>query len=334
MKIKKKPSDILSEKRVREHQEKLKAVKKEIGKAVVGQYDVIDNLMVSLLSNSHVLLEGVPGIAKTLIIRSLATSTGCAFKRIQFTVDLLPADITGITAYDKNKGFYVIKGPIFANFILADEINRAPPKAQSALLEAMGERQVTIGKNTFKLPQPFFVMATQNPIESSGTYPLPEAQIDRFLLKLIVKYPSVDEEKIVLRQNMTIRSFDSFKIRPILSPEEIIKMQEDVKYVYTDEKIEEYIVRIIDATRNPDKYKIKTGKYIEWGCSPRGSIGLYIASKAAALIDGKNFVTPQYVKNVAYAVLRHRIILTYEGIAEGITTDRIISDVLSRVPVP
>lgn len=319
---------------VEEHMEKLETIRREIGKLVVGQHEVVNGLLIGLLCNGHVLVEGVPGIAKTLLIRSLARVTGCKFKRIQFTVDLLPTDITGITAYHKDKGFYIVKGPIFTNFILADEINRAPPKTQSALLEAMGERQVTIGKETFKLEDPFFVMATQNPIETAGTYPLPEAQIDRFLLKLYMHYPKPEEEQKILKRNINLYKFEEFGLKPVISPKDIIQMQQDVKKVYMSKKIEQYCVSLTDATRNPKKYKIKLGRYIQWGGSPRTSIGLFIASKANALVHGKNFVIPDFVKEVAHGVMRHRIILNYEGLAEGIKTDDIIKEILAKVPLP
>ncbi len=313
---------------------KLDLIRREIGKIVVGQENVIDGLLTGLLCNGHILVEGVPGIAKTLIIRSIARVTGCDFKRIQFTVDLLPTDITGITAYHKDKGFYVVKGPVFTNFVLADEINRAPPKTQSALLEAMGEHQVTIGKQTFVLPDPFFVMATQNPIESAGTYPLPEAQIDRFLLKLFMFYPESGDEMEILKRNIQLYKFEDFGLEPVITPQEIIKMQEDVKKIYISKKVEKYCVSLVDATRNPKKYKIKLGKYVEWGSSPRASIGLFIVSKARAFIHGKNFVIPDFVREVAYPILRHRIILNYEGLAEGIKTDDIVKEILAKVPIP
>lgn len=273
----------INERIIETYKEKLDVIKREISKAVVGQDRVVDELLTGLLCNGHVLVEGVPGIAKTLLIRSLARTTGCDFKRIQFTVDLLPSDITGITAYHEQKGFYVVKGPVFTNFILGDEINRAPPKTQSALLEAMGERQVTIGKETFKLDDPFFVMATQNPIESAGTYPLPEAQVDRFLLKVYMFYPDKDEEIKILKKNISLYKFNDFNIKPVVSPQEIIQMQEDVKKIYMSKKVEQYCVNLVDATRNAKNYKIKHAKYIEWGSSPRASIGLFIASKARAL---------------------------------------------------
>jgi MoxR-like ATPase len=294
----------------------------------------VSGMLVGLLCNGHVLVEGVPGIAKTLTIRTLSRVTSCKFGRIQFTVDLLPTDITGITAYDKVKGFYVVKGPVFANFLLADEINRAPPKTQSALLEAMGERQVTIGKETYTLPDPFFVMATMNPLENAGTYQLPEAQIDRFLLKIIMKYPNAEEEQDILKRNVNLFRMEEFNINPVLYPDEIVKMQKDVKDIFIEKKIEKYCVSIVDATRNPKKYKVKLGKYIEWGCSPRASIGLFIAAKANALLHGKNYVTPQFVKEIAPMVLRHRLIMTYEGLAENVKVDDIIDEILKRVSTP
>jgi MoxR-like ATPase len=260
--------------------------------------------------------------------------TGCDFKRIQFTVDLLPTDITGITAYNEKKGFYTVKGPIFANFILADEINRAPPKTQSALLEAMGERQVTIGTNTFRLPEPFFVMATQNPIETAGTYTLPEAQLDRFLFKLFIDYPDMKDEQLILNQNINLKTFESFGLKSVITPKRLVEMQNNVKKVYLGDRIEKYVVELTNATRHPEKYGIKLGKYIEWGASPRNSINLFIAAKGRAVLEGKGFVTPNHVKRVACDVMRHRIILNYEGMAESIKTDTIVKEILSKVPVP
>ncbi len=321
------------EKKVENYSEVFEQIRSEVGKVVVGQKDVVASLVEALVSNGHCLVEGIPGIAKTLLVRTLATVTGCEFKRIQFTPDLLPTDIIGITTYDEKKGFYTLKGPIFANFVLGDEINRAPPKVQSALLEGMQERQVTIGKNSFPLPKPFFVMATQNPVEQLGTYPLPEAQVDRFLYKLIMTYPSMQEEKEILYKNISLSKFEDFDLKPVLTPAKIIQLQEDVKQIYLDKKIENYLVKITDATRNPDKYKIRQGKYIEFGGSPRASIGLFIASKAHALINGKTFVTPHDVKTVALNVLRHRVILNYEGQAEEISPDEIITEILNKVPV-
>lgn len=324
----------LDEKIVAQYGAELQKTRDEISKIVVGQGEVIDNLIVGMLANGHVLIEGIPGLAKTVIIRTLARVTGCEFNRVQFTVDLLPTDITGITAYHTQKGFYTIKGPIFANFVLADEINRAPPKVQSALLEAMGERQVTIGKVTYPLPNPFFVMATQNPIETSGTYSLPEAQMDRFIFKLFIDYPNSEDEQKILNRNINIKRFDEFDLNESLTPDRIVEMQESVKRIYLSEKIEKYIVRLTNATREPEKYGISLGKYIQWGASPRNSINIFIAAKARALVEGKNFVTPTHVKKVAKDVMRHRIILNYEGTAESIKTDSIITEILSKVPLP
>jgi len=312
----------------------LNEIKKEISNAVIGQEKVINGFLRALLSDGNVLVEGVPGLAKTLIVRALSSVMGCGFSRIQFTPDLLPTDIIGITAYEREKGFYVLKGPIFSNFILADEINRAPPKVQSALLECMQEKQVTIGKETFPMPLPFFILATQNPLEQLGVYPLPEAQVDRFLFKIDIGYPNLKEEQIILNNNITTSKFENFSLKPKMSAEKILEMQDNVKKIYLDKKIEKYIVQIIDATRNPDKYKIKLGPYIEWGASPRASIGLFIASKAEALMQGKTFVTPQYVKEVAYDVLRNRVSLNYEAQSEDIKVEDVISEILARVPVP
>jgi len=312
----------------------LDSVKAEIAKIVVGQEKTINGLMRALLANGHVLVEGIPGIAKTLVIRALAQSTGCRFKRIQFTPDLMPTDIVGITSYEEQKGFFVIKGPIFSNFVLADEINRAPPKVQSALLEAMQEKQATIGKETFPIEEPFFVLATQNPIETLGTYSLPEAQVDRFLFKLLMDYPSKEEEKKIIEQNITINTFEKYKINPVLSPKRIIEMQQLTKRISHSDKIKEYIVDIVNSTRQHQKYGIKMGRYIELGSSPRASINLFIASKADALLKGDAYIKPQHVKDVALDVLRHRLILNYTGQAEGIKSEDIISEILSKVPIP
>ncbi|MFH1590372.1 MAG: MoxR family ATPase [archaeon] len=320
--------------RIKKHVKNVELVEKEVGKAVIGQHDVVRAFIRGILANGHVLVEGVPGIAKTLIVRSLSIAWGAEFKRIQFTPDLLPSDIMGISTYEESRGFYVLKGPIFGNFILADEINRAPPKVQSALLEGMQERQVTIGKETFELPYPFFVLATQNPLEQLGTFPLPEAQVDRFLFKLFITYPTMEEEQKVLETNMSTHKFDEFNLQPVLNDVAILEMQDDVKKIYLDPKIEKYIVTIVDATRNPAKYKIRLGRYISWGSSPRGSTSMFIAAKADAMMAGKDFVTPNNVKKVAHDVLRHRLILNYEGQSEEITTDEIIKEILQKVPVP
>jgi len=318
---------------IRRYQKQFAAIKSEIAKVIVGQQSIMDSLIEALLCNGHVLVEGVPGIAKTLTVKTLANITGGQFSRIQFTPDLLPTDIIGITTYEEGRGFYSVKGPIFANFVLADEINRAPPKVQSALLEAMQEKQVTIGKESFALPNPFFVMATQNPIESLGTYKLPEAQIDRFMMKLEMRYPSMDDELMILHQNSTLQKFEEFKINQVMTPDTILKAQQDVKRIYLDKKVEKYIVNIVEATRHPEKYKLETGKYIEYGTSPRATIALFIVSKAHALVKGRSYVTPMDVKEIAHNVLRHRIILNYEGQAEEISTDNIIDELLKKVPV-
>ncbi len=322
------------EERIKKYRELIVTTKKEIGKIVIGQEKVVDSVFRAIFSNGHILFEGVPGLAKTLLVRTVSQTMGCSFARIQFTPDLLPSDITGLTSYQKEKGFYIIKGPVFANFILADEINRAPPKVQSALLECMQEKQVTIGHETLQLPLPFFVMATQNPLEQVGTYPLPEAQVDRFLFKLIVGYPTIDNEMEVLNKNMTIHKFEHFDVKPVFSPEIIQKIQEAVRYVYLSPKIEKYLVTIIDCTRFPDKYKLKQGHYLEFGASPRGSIGIYISAKANALMHGRTYVIPDDVKEVAYDVLRHRLLLTYEAQAENVTTVQVIKEILQKIPVP
>ncbi len=320
--------------KIPEYQGVLRDIKKEVSKIVVGQEGVIDTILNGLLANGHILVEGVPGIAKTVLIRALSAATGGLFSRIQFTVDLLPTDITGLTAYDEKKGFYVVKGPVFANFLLADEINRAPPKVQSAMLEAMAEKQVTIGKETFPMMNPFFVLATENPIETSGTYPLPEAQIDRFLFKIKMGYPTFEEEMQITKRNIQLMGFDEYGVRAVTSPEKVIEMQQTVNKVYLSPEIEQYIVEIVSATREPKKYGIELGKYIEWGSSPRASIFLFISSKANAMMKGDTFVTPTHVKNVAHNVLRHRIILNYEGLGENIDPDQVITEILSKVPVP
>jgi MoxR-like ATPase len=320
--------------KIEEYHSKTVLAKEQISKIVIGQQTIIDRVFTAMFANGHMLFEGVPGLAKTLMVRAVSQAMGCSFARIQFTPDLLPSDITGLTSYQKEKGFFIIKGPIFANFILADEINRAPPKVQSALLEAMQEKQVTIGHETLHLPVPFFVMATQNPLEQVGTYPLPEAQVDRFLLKLNVGYPTVDDEVEILNKNMTIHKFEHFDVKPTFAPEIIAEIQKAVKLVYLSPNIEKYLVTIIDCTRYPDKYRIKQARYVEWGASPRGSIGLYISAKANALLQGRTYVLPEDVKTVSYDVLRHRIILTYEAQAESVTTEQIIKEILHRIPVP
>ena len=300
---------------------------------IVGQKHLVESLLIGLLSDGHVLLEGVPGLAKTLAIKTLASLIDAKYSRIQFTPDLLPADVVGTMVYSqKDESFQVKKGPIFANFVLADEINRAPAKVQSALLEAMQERQVTIGKETFLLPEPFLVLATQNPIEQEGTYPLPEAQVDRFMLKVIIDYPKQEEEKLIIRQNI---NGEKFNVKPILKAEEIIEARKVVRQVYLDEKIERYIVDIVFATRYPEKYDLKELKdMIGFGGSPRASINLALAARTYAFIKRRGYVIPEYVRAVAHDVLRHRIGLTYEAEASNVTSDEIVSKILNKVEVP
>lgn len=305
----------------------------EMNKVIVGQKHLVENLLIGLLANGHILLEGVPGLAKTLAINTLSSAVNAKFNRIQFTPDLLPADVLGTLIYSqKTEQFQIKKGPIFANFILADEINRSPAKVQSALLEAMQERQVTIGDETFKLPEPFLVMATQNPIEQEGTYLLPEAQVDRFMLKVVVTYPKKEEEKLIIRMN---NSGEFPKASPVVSTDDIIRARQVVREVYMDEKIERYIVDIVYATRTPEDYNLSRLKdLISYGASPRASISLAMASKAYAFIKRRGYVIPEDVRAVCYEVLRHRIGLTYEAEAENITTENIIADILNEVAVP
>ena len=300
---------------------------------IVGQKHLVESLLIGLLSDGHVLLEGVPGLAKTLAIKTLASLIDAQYSRIQFTPDLLPADVIGTMVYSqKDETFQVKKGPVFANFVLADEINRAPAKVQSALLEAMQERQVTIGNETFGLPKPFLVLATQNPIEQEGTYPLPEAQVDRFMLKVVIDYPKLEEEKLIIRQNI---NGDKFEVKPILKADEIIEARKVVRQVYLDEKIEKYIVDIVFATRYPEKYDLKELKdMIGFGGSPRASINLALAARSYAFIKHRGYVIPEDVRAVAHDVLRHRIGLTYEAEASNMTSDEIVSKILNKVEVP
>ncbi|MBO5795132.1 MAG: AAA family ATPase [Bacteroides sp.] len=300
---------------------------------IVGQKHLIESLLIGLLSDGHVLLEGVPGLAKTLAIKTLASLIDADYSRIQFTPDLLPADVIGTMVYSqKDESFQAKKGPVFANFVLADEINRAPAKVQSALLEAMQERQVTIGKETFKLPEPFLVLATQNPIEQEGTYPLPEAQVDRFMLKVVIDYPKLEEEKLIIRQNI---NGEKMSVKPIMKADEIIEARKVVRQVYLDEKIEKYIVDIVFATRYPEKYGLKELKdMIGFGGSPRASINLALAARSYAFIKRRGYVIPEDVRAVAHDVLRHRIGLTYEAEASNITADEIVSKILNKVEVP
>lgn len=322
----------LNEKIQRESQF-IDAVNMEMKKVIVGQKAMSERLLIGLLANGHILLEGVPGLAKTLAIKSLAQVIKADFSRIQFTPDLLPADLIGTLIYSqKNEEFIVRKGPIFANFILADEINRSPAKVQSALLEAMQEKQVTIGDQTFKLPDPFLVLATQNPIEQEGTYPLPEAQVDRFMLKVVITYPNKEDEKVILRQNI---ANEIATTSSVISKKDIIKAREVVREVYLDEKIENYITDIVFASRFPSDYKLsKFSNMIAFGGSPRASINLALAAKAFAFIKRRGYVIPEDIRAVAHDVLRHRIGLTYEAEAENITTEEIINEILNTIEVP
>jgi MoxR-like ATPase len=305
----------------------------EMNKVIVGQKQMIESLLIGLIGNGHILLEGVPGLAKTLAINTLSKAVQASFSRVQFTPDLLPADVVGTMIYNmKENDFMIKKGPIFANFVLADEINRAPAKVQSALLEAMQERQITIGDTTFKLDEPFLVMATQNPVEQEGTYPLPEAQVDRFMLKVVIDYPKLQDEQVIMRQNLS-GSFAT--VNPVVSVAQIIKARAVANEVYMDEKIEKYILDIIFATRYPEKYNLsKLKDLISFGASPRGSINLAKAAKCYAFIKRRGYVIPEDVRAVVYDVLRHRIGITYEAEAENITSVDIINDIINEIEVP
>jgi MoxR-like ATPase len=311
----------------------LEQVQQEIGKNIIGQKYMIERLLIALLSNGHVLLEGAPGLAKTLAIRSLAEAIKVDFSRVQFTPDLLPADIIGTMIYNASKGdFEAKKGPIFANFILADEINRAPAKVQSALLQAMQERQVTLGDTTYKLPTPFLVMATQNPIEQEGTYTLPEAQVDRFMLKVIVDYPSFEEERVIMRQHL---NNESPKLNPVITANQLLDARQLVEKIYMDENIEKYILNIIFATRQPEKYGLsKIKDLILYGASPRATISMAIAAKAHAFLKHRAYVIPEDIKAIAHDVLRHRIGLSFEAEAESITSTHLIDSIFTSVQAP
>lgn len=306
----------------------------ELSKVIVGQEKMLEQLTIALLANGHILLEGIPGLAKTLAIKSLAQAIQAKFSRIQFTPDLLPADVIGTMIYNQQRNEFVVrKGPIFANFVLADEINRAPAKVQSALLEAMQERQITIADTTYKLDEPFLVLATQNPIEQEGTYPLPEAQVDRFLLKVVVSYPTMRDEQMIIRQN--VEGFTAPVINPILSTFEINEARKLVRQIYMDEKVEQYILGLVFATRDPDKFGLASLKpTIAYGASPRGSIALALASKAQAFLNGRGYVTPDDVRSIAHSVLRHRIGLTYEAEAENMSTENVIDQILGKINTP
>jgi MoxR-like ATPase len=319
--------------KVAEASEPFRRLLDEIGRVIVGQENLLDRMLIGLLANGHVLLEGVPGLAKTMAVSCLARGIHTNFQRIQFTPDLLPADLIGTLVYQPNSGdFTVKKGPIFSNIILADEINRAPAKVQSALLEAMQERQVTIGQETFVLEDPFLVMATQNPIEQEGTYPLPEAQVDRFMLKVVVKYPTKQQERIILDRMSSTHA--ATRINPVLQPEAILAARRVVDAIYMDDKIKDYIVDLVSATRDPAAYKLPFVDLIQYGASPRATISLTLASKASAFLAGRGYVTPYDVKNIATDVFRHRVIVTYEAEAEEKTSEDIIQAILDHVPVP
>ena len=308
-------------------------LRREIGRVIVGQKYLIDRLLIALIANGHVLLEGVPGLAKTLALRTLAAAVQVRFQRIQFTPDMLPADIVGTQIYNPRDGTFNPKlGPVFANFVRADEINRAPAKVQSALLEAMQERQVTLGDSTYELPNPFLVLATQNPLEQEGTYPLPEAQVDRFMMKVIISYPNRVEERAILEAMAT--SEPSLGVQPVVSSEEIIRARRVVNTIYVDDKIKDYIVSLVLATRDPKAAGLDLNGYIQVGASPRATINLTLAARAAAFLDGRGYVTPQDVKKLAPDVLRHRVAVSYEAEAENITSDDLIQKILDTLPVP
>ena len=319
--------------RVKEHSSWVTALQQEIARVVVGQKYLVDGLLVSLLTNGHVLLEGVPGLAKTLAVKTLAAAIRTGFRRIQFTPDLLPADLIGTLVYNPREGVFTTKqGPIFSNLILADEINRAPAKVQSALLEAMQERQVTIGDQTFKLPDPFLVLATQNPLEQEGTYTLPEAQLDRFMLKLSITYPSKIEERQIL--DLMGTSAPKLNVNAVVDPDQIIRARELVNSIYMDDRVKDYIVDIVFATREPAAYKLQMAGLIRWGASPRATIALTLAAKARAFLSGRGYVTPQDVKSIGLDVLRHRVAITYEAEAENLTSEKIVEKVFATLPVP
>jgi MoxR-like ATPase len=318
---------------VRQNSAWVQPLRQEIGRVIVGQQHLVDRLIVGLISNGHILLEGVPGLAKTLALKTLAGAVGLHFSRLQFTPDMLPADIVGTMIYNPRDGSFSTKqGPVFANLVLADEINRAPAKVQSALLEAMQERQVTLGDESHPLPDPFLVLATQNPLEQEGTYPLPEAQVDRFMLKVLVKYPNRSEERAIL-DTMAVTE-RSFEVQPVVSAEDILQARKVVSSIYVDEKVKDYIVDIVLATRDPQPYGIDLNGYVQCGASPRATISLTLGARAVAFLQGRGYVTPQDVKDVAYDVLRHRIIVSYEAEAENITSENIIAGVLEGLPVP
>ncbi len=324
--------DVLNE-RVRERSAFIKDLRSEMEKVIVGQKYLVDGLIIGMLSNGHILLEGVPGLAKTLSVKTLASCLNTDFQRIQFTPDLLPADLVGTQIYNPKDADFIIKqGPIFSNIILADEINRAPAKVQSALLEAMQERQVTIGHQSFPLPEPFLVLATENPIEQEGTYPLPEAQVDRFMLKLKITYPSMAEEREILNSMAFTQQHAS--VKAVVEPQTILKARKVVDEIYVDDKIKDYILNIVFATREPNRFNLNISEFIRFGASPRATLALTIGARARAFLNGRGYVTPQDVKSVVPDILRHRIIISYEAEAEELTSDDLIERILSELPVP
>jgi MoxR-like ATPase len=322
------------EDKAEEMQEIIHTMEKEVQKGFIGQEDVIHKILLTIAAGGNILLEGVPGLGKSFLVEQLSRVVeNTEMHRIQFTPDLLPSDIVGTEAYNEDKGFYVEKGPIFANFILADEINRAPPKVQSAMLEAMQEHKVSIGDETFHLPEPFFTMATQNPVEQGGTYPLPEAQIDRFLFKIYLDYPEKHNEQKIIDMNANILDDDDFDVQPVVDRQDVLNIQEFSKVVKVSDEIKAYIVDLVDASRNPEQYDMEYSEYIDWGCTPRASINLALAGRANAMYNGRHYVTPEDIRTVMKDVFVHRIILNYEGEAQGLEVEDIIENIKNRVPV-
>ncbi len=324
--------DVINQ-RAREESAFIDTLKSEMERVIVGQKYLVDRLIIGLLANGHILLEGVPGLAKTLSVKTLASCLNTGFQRIQFTPDLLPADLIGTQIYNPKSGeFTTKKGPVFSNIILADEINRAPAKVQSALLEAMQERQVTIGHESFPLPEPFLVLATENPIEQEGTYPLPEAQVDRFMLKLKITYPTIEEERRIMDAMAVTQK--TFNVKAVIEPETLLNARKLVDHIYVDEKIKDYILSIVFATREPENYDLNLRDYLRYGASPRATIYLTVGARARAFLNGRGYVTPQDVKSIAPDILRHRILVSYEAEAEGLTSDDLIQKILNALPVP
>jgi MoxR-like ATPase len=318
---------------IQQMRDRLNPLYREIGKIIIGQHLMVDRLLIGLLTGGHLLLEGVPGLAKTLAVHTIARCLHVSFRRIQFTPDLLPADVIGTQIYNPRTGeFSIKKGPIFANFVLADEINRAPAKVQSALLEAMQEKQVTIGETSYHLEQPFLVLATQNPIEQEGTYPLPEAQVDRFMLKLKIGYPTKDEELAILNRMAVVDP--DLNVNPVLSAQDIFELRKGIDQIYVDDKIKRYIIEIVHATRQPQEYKLDIGPYIQHGASPRASIYLALAARGHAFLAGRGYVTPEDIKGIGYEVLRHRVTITYEAEAEDLTSDDLLKRIFDSIKVP